>query len=313
MSQGGSQTVSRLADIPQDLAQRLQLAMIAGNEPASSYIEIRPLRPAGRQRFILVRELDQAINVISELAAKHDVYIGCAPRVRQSGGNKDVERVWCLRADCDTPESAALARRFRPRPNIVNATGTPDHLQCWWQLTKPATPQDAENANRKLMHALHADKAWDTARVLRAIGTLNHKHAPPRPVTCVRCELDAYTIEQITGSLPDPPESPKPARPATVIRDADDPLREIPATDYVPALTGRQLDRDNKICCPFHDENNPSLHAYDGDGGWYCFGCDIGGSIIDLGAHLYGITPRGAGYHQVRQRVAQELLGAAAA
>ena len=88
-----------------------------------------------------------------------------------------------------------------------------------------------------------------------------------------------------------------------------DPLRGIPATTYVPVLTGQQLGRDGKATCPWHEDWNPSLHVYDDDRGWYCFQCGAGGSIIDLGARLYGLEPRGRGFHDIRRRLAADLLG----
>ena len=93
----------------------------------------------------------------------------------------------------------------------------------------------------------------------------------------------------------------------------DDYLRTIPATEYVPALTGSAVGPDLKAECPFHEDWRPSLHCYrDPVRGWFCFQCGRGGSIYDLGAFLYGITPRGADFHRLRQRLATELLGAVA-
>ena len=34
--------------------------------------------------------------------------------------------------------------------------------------------------------------------------------------------------------------------------------------------------------CPFHGERNPSLKIYPSTGGWHCFGCGRGGSVIDF-------------------------------
>lgn len=96
----------------------------------------------------------------------------------------------------------------------------------------------------------------------------------------------------------------------------DDVLGSIPAVDYVAALTGRVVGSDGKVACPFHaegEERTPSLHCYgDPDSGWYCFGCGRGGSIVDFGSYLYGIEPRGAGFHEIRRRLAADLLGAVA-
>lgn len=36
------------------------------------------------------------------------------------------------------------------------------------------------------------------------------------------------------------------------------------------------------MCCPFHGEKEPSLKVYPDTGGWHCFGCERGGSVIDF-------------------------------
>jgi len=53
-------------------------------------------------------------------------------------------------------------------------------------------------------------------------------------------------------------------------------------------------------CCPFHREKTPSL-MFDEHGGWYCFGCNTGGSD---GVSFY------AAYHRCSQsEAARALLG----
>jgi hypothetical protein len=85
------------------------------------------------------------------------------------------------------------------------------------------------------------------------------------------------------------------------------------AARHVTALTGQVIGRDGKIACPFHADRTPSLHVYEtAEQGWACFGCDRGGTVIDFGTHLYGLEPRGRGYHEVRERLLADLLGRAA-
>ncbi len=40
--------------------------------------------------------------------------------------------------------------------------------------------------------------------------------------------------------------------------------------------------RQYKACCPFHDDNSPSLSVDPVKNVWHCFGCDKGGSVIDF-------------------------------
>lgn len=52
-------------------------------------------------------------------------------------------------------------------------------------------------------------------------------------------------------------------------------------------------NRGGYIPCPFHKEKTASLKIYtgrDGHGGWHCFGCGRGGSVIDFVMELFGLT-----------------------
>lgn len=310
-------------EIDQRHALRLQLAMIAGNEPPASFIEIRALRPE-RQAFVPVGDITRAADTVLDVGAHQDVYIGAAPRTARRGTKAAIERVWAIWCDCDTPSAVRALAAVRPLPTMVIRSGTLGHRHAWWALSAPLSPDQARAANRKLAHTLGADMAsTDAARIMRAPGTLNWKHDPPPPVTCTRLELDVHTADQVVGDLPEPdPEPPRSARVVPI--NGADPLLGIPAEAYIPALTGRSVGSDGKVQCPFHSDGNertPSLHIY-GDR-WACFGCPpvpwshasadyAGGSIIDFGALLYGLTPRGAQYVEIRKRLASDLLRGAA-
>lgn len=101
---------------------------------------------------------------------------------------------------------------------------------------------------------------------------------------------------------------PKPRQPRRIPSFSDrDALDDLSAVEYVPALTGEEL-RFGFVRCPFHDgDDTGSLKAYDGDRGWHCFGCHRGGTIIDFGAELYGLTPRGSGYFEIRRMLGEAL------
>ena len=61
---------------------------------------------------------------------------------------------------------------------------------------------------------------------------------------------------------------------AQVIRD------QVPM-DRILSLYGYTPKR-GVMPCPFHGEKNPSLKVYPATGGWHCFGCNRGGSVIDF-------------------------------
>jgi hypothetical protein len=305
--------------IPQADARRLLLAALAGcgREPASSFLELRFRAGPGapmRQAFYPCRDVATVSARAAVLGRENDVYINTAPLTQRFGGASAIARKWALAVDLDRDDALERIAAFSPWPSIVVTTGTGGHAHAYWVLNRALSPEHAVRATRRLAHALGADpRATDAARVLRAPGTLNHKHDPPAPVACTRLVLDSYHARDVVGHLPDPPapERPAPAPVARPARDTADALRTIPAAEYVPALTGHEVGRDGKTLCPLpgHDERTPSFHAYnEPEQGWHCFGCRRGGTIIDFGAALYAIEPRGQGFHEIRRRLAADLL-----
>jgi hypothetical protein len=203
--------------IPRLIATKLQLAMIAGNEPRSSFLELRLFEgDRARCEWFPVAEYAAAAQRATELAPTMDVYVGAAPRVRRSGTKDDVERVWSLWVDADTPQAVEALRAFRPLPSVVIRSGTPDHLHAWWPLSAPLPPDWAARCNRRLALALGADRAsTDAARIMRPAASWNHKQRPPARAECVRLECDAFTAADVVRGLPDDPayqQRPAPER-----------------------------------------------------------------------------------------------------
>jgi hypothetical protein len=206
-------------NIPQPEALQAQLAAIVGGEPGGSLIELRPLtregRPSPRDRaFIPVGERDVIERTVPALVPRLNVYIGAAPRTREDGTAAAVARVWTLWADLDTAEAVESLRTFRPLPAIVVRTGS-GGAHAYWPLRSPLGPQAAMRANRRLALALKGDiAATDPARILRPVGSLNHKWAPPREVVCTRLERETFEVREVVGSLPDDPRYLRRAVPA---------------------------------------------------------------------------------------------------
>ena len=65
------------------------------------------------------------------------------------------------------------------------------------------------------------------------------------------------------------------------------PLAEVVESAGVK-LKGRGRVRQG--ICPFHDEAEGSFTAYGDSERWYCFGCGLGGDVLDFVQRSQGIT-----------------------
>ena len=58
-------------------------------------------------------------------------------------------------------------------------------------------------------------------------------------------------------------------------------IRDTVTMDQVLDLYGYKT-RHGFMVCPFHGDTDASLKVYKGTGGWHCFGCGKGGSVVDF-------------------------------
>jgi hypothetical protein len=304
---------------------------VAGDEPAG-FLEVRHRRAEGgwAQRFFPVVDVDALVDHALREGDNGDVFGGMAPRVRPSGRNADVVRAWVLSADCDGDEAVAALASFRPPPTFVVASGGLTEgghakLHAHWRLAEPVSAAAFRAAKAALAAALGSDpQVIDAARIMRLPGTFNHK-GERRPVELI--EHDPSRVYGVTDvvAAPLPPLRPTrvqgaPGGPqgggravATArsgARRADDPLLDIPAAEYVPALTGRPLDWRGFVQCPLHGggkERTPSLHPHGTL--WKCFGCGLGGSVYDLAGLVAGFARplRGAAFLTVQSALLEHF------
>ncbi len=289
------------------------LEVLAITPDAGRFLDVRWLKRPGamRRRFVSAHRLADAAALMSELAVDHDVYVGVALRDgARHGGRAAISAMHLAYIESDHADTAERLANFAHPPTMVVASGTPGHHQVYWLLDEPRPPAQVETVNRRLAVALGGDPAcFDAARILRSPGTLNHKHTPPRAVSLLVLRRDArYRLVDLTTGLPEDPSPPTDCSPeeTRVRTPLDTQLRAIPAAEYVRVLAGLTPNADGKVRCPFHADTHPSLHVYS-DGGFYCFGsgCRAGGTIYDFAARLWGIAPRGAGFIEIRERLAQ--------
>jgi len=58
-------------------------------------------------------------------------------------------------------------------------------------------------------------------------------------------------------------------------------IRDTVTMDQILQLYGYTTKR-GFMRCPFHGEKTASLKVYRGTGGWHCYGCERGGSVVDF-------------------------------
>lgn len=291
------------------------LDVLAELAPPGTLLDVR-YRAAGRRlaRFFIGMRVRKRAALITSIGQRTDVYVGCAPRVRRSGGRADVAATALLWVDCDTPESSLALRSFVPAPAMIVASGTGENAHAYWPLIEPLSIRQVEQSNRRLASALGADqRCAEAARILRVPETLNHKHQPPRAVELRLYSPVRYAPIEILSVLPPllTHGTPEPRRSGLLRReDKGDPLLQIAPARYVHALTGREPGRNGKLNCPFHDDDTPSFHAYaTPERGWTCFGCPssngkpLGGDIYTLASLVWGIPTRGRDFLRLRDRL----------
>jgi hypothetical protein len=294
------------------------LTVIAGPEPAGRYLELRYRGERGMsQRFTDAARPTEAAAAIAALSRARDVYVGCAPRRRRAGGRDAITEAWTLWVDCDTQESIDQLAGFSPQPAIVIRSGR--GLHAYWPLAGPLAREPLERANRRLAYRLDACQSAVTniAAILRPPRTTNFKYDPPAPVVLTRFTGERFIAREVAGGLADPPGRTRPPRPGQSRPRSDDPLLAIEPAVYVEALTGRRVGRDGKVACPFHPDENPSLHAYPDPGrGWACYSARCwrgdrpnGGDIYSLAAQLWGLSTD-TDFPELKRRLRELLLAA---
>ncbi|HEX4108130.1 MAG TPA: CHC2 zinc finger domain-containing protein [Solirubrobacteraceae bacterium] len=290
-----------------DSSPSLYLDVLFARARPSTLIELRWRTATGMgRRFVTVADRAAAAQLVTEIGARTDVYVGALPRWRPQGGRAaivgDARTVW---VDLDSDVAARTLEPVDPAPSVVVASGGPGHLHVYWSLTAGAAAGVIERANRRLAWALGGDlNSADAARILRPPATVHHGRGGAE-VRLMGGGGAPARLGDLVGGLADPPGAAAPSsrtRPSS--RRRGDALLELEPERYVARLTGRRVGRSRKVRCPLHEDGTPSLHVYrEPQRGWYCFGCRRGGSVYDLAAALWRIEPRGASFVALRERL----------
>lgn len=57
---------------------------------------------------------------------------------------------------------------------------------------------------------------------------------------------------------------------------------------------GIKVNRNGFAICPFHHEKTASMRIYPGNGGWFCFGCHAGGTVVGFVEKFFNLDFNGA-------------------
>jgi hypothetical protein len=294
--------------------------LTALTRPATrGWIELRISTPGHdtmQPRYFAVTNARAAVRVALARAHEDDVYVGVATRARsgdRGGGKAQLDQVGVLWVDCDDRRSVDALAGFAPAPAMI-VRSSERGCHAYWPLRSPLSVPEAEQANRRLAHALGAcaSAVLNAAAILRLPGTANHKYDPPARVELVRFTGDTFEPQDVVGALPEPPGKP-PVPTAGGRRpggeQAGEPLLAIEPRVYVERLTGLVAGRNGKVPCPFHTERTPSCHLFETAGqGWFCFGCRAGGDVYNFGALLLGIPHRSPAFLRLRRVLYARLL-----
>jgi len=67
-----------------------------------------------------------------------------------------------------------------------------------------------------------------------------------------------------------------------------DTIKETLKIADITRFYGVEVKRNNQALCPFHSEKTPSFTIFPKTNSFKCFGCGIGGSVIDFVMQLHG-------------------------
>ncbi len=155
-----------------------------------------------KNKFFLYPEaLAQAVRYIKhEDECGREVYF-CAHLLKSKNSRKKenaASNIWTLYSDLDRPDVPDGA----PEASIL-VESSPGKLQGYWQLTRPVSPQKAEELNKRLALVTGADKSGaDISQVLRPPGTHHKKTDAWSVVHVVENSGRKYDPDELDRVLP---------------------------------------------------------------------------------------------------------------
>jgi DNA primase RepB-like protein len=175
--------VERIAGLWLHLFEDLEGHLVTFTGRQSETPGARPNELCGtRQRsWTWPAEQDMAADYLfRESEAGRDAYFGVhlfrKPGTRRGKDASEVRALWVDGDGAEVPKDW-------PQPTAV-VESSPGRHHFYWRLTRPITPSEAAQLNRRLCYGMGGDKGkWGLGTILRAPGTLNYKREQPTLVT----------------------------------------------------------------------------------------------------------------------------------
>lgn len=67
-------------------------------------------------------------------------------------------------------------------------------------------------------------------------------------------------------------------------------IKDLVSVKDVCNMYGFKIDRKGFMRCIFHNEKTASMKVYEGNKGYYCFGCGAGGDVIDFMQRAFNLS-----------------------
>ena len=64
-------------------------------------------------------------------------------------------------------------------------------------------------------------------------------------------------------------------------------VKESVTTKQAAMYYGMNVNQNDMVCCPFHNDRHPSMKVSEG---YYCFGCGEKGDVINFVAKLHNLS-----------------------
>ncbi len=158
----------------------------------------------------LSADYDELTEWVVKEYSQRNVFVGVLPRTGGRGKNENIERAYWLWADLDSDklkkggkslENYINTKIALPPTMLVASHGEHGGFHAYWAIEPTTDLEKFKDLNTRLCAALNSDAVQDFARILRVVGTLNHKYSPPIPVRMWTEREIVYTFEDVEAAL----------------------------------------------------------------------------------------------------------------